>query len=110
MKHNEHRVTKLIVASFTIGVVGAVGSGTASATHTHSMKTGNGACVLLAQNGGEKDVTLPHADGADNRRHPLHVNVHLGTPGADGHIDIGVAGSSSDPCDDHGDPIDYLND
>ena len=31
-----------------------------------------------------------------NRRHPLHVLVHLGVPGADG--DIAVMGSAQDPC------------
>jgi hypothetical protein len=110
MKHNEQRLKKVIVAAFTVGSIGFFGAGTASATHTHSKLTGNGSCVLLAQNGGEKDVTLPHADGPDNRRHPLHLNVHLGTPGADGHIEIGVAGTPSDPCYDGGNPIDYLND
>jgi hypothetical protein len=66
--------------------------------------------VLLAQNGGEKDVILPNTTGPENRRHPLHVNVHLGEPGAGGHIQIGVAGMTSDPCYDDGNPIDYLND
>lgn len=55
----------------------------ASASHTHVRMTGNGACVILAANGGEHDVQLPHADEfAENRRHPLHVNVHLGEPGS----------------------------
>jgi hypothetical protein len=32
-------------------------------------------------------VQLPHAeDYAANRRHPLHVNVHLGRPGQVGQI------------------------
>jgi len=31
-----------------------------------------------------------------NRRHPLHVLVHLGVPGADG--SIAVLGSAQDPC------------
>lgn len=110
MKHNGHKVKVTIAAAFTIGTIGMFGSGTASATHTHSMKTGNGSCVLLAHNGGEKNVSLPHATGAENRRHPLHVNVHLGEPGAGGHIEIGVAGSTSDPCYDGGNPIDYVND
>ena len=79
-------------------------------THTHSKATGNGSCVLLAPNGGEKGVILPNATGSETRRHPLHVNVHLGEPGAGGHIQIGVAGSTSDPCYDDGNPIDYLND
>jgi hypothetical protein len=111
MKHNGQTLKRTIAAAFTMGTIGLFGAGTASATHTHSMETGNGSCVLLAQNGGEKDVTLPHATGADNRRHPLHVNVHLGEPGAGGHIKIGVAGvEGSDPCYDDGSPIDYLND
>jgi hypothetical protein len=110
MTHNGHKVKLTIAAAVTMGSIGLFGSGTASATHTHSMETGNGSCVLLAQNGGEKDVTLPHATGAENRRHPLHVNVHLGEPGAGGHIEIGVAGTASDPCYDDGSPIDYLND
>lgn len=66
----------------------------ASASHTHVMQTGNGSCVVLAANGGEKRVQLPHAGGAENRRHPLHVNVHLGEPGTRNGVPvIWVAGS-----------------
>jgi hypothetical protein len=104
MKHNRQTPKKMIAVAFTVGTVGLFGAGTAKATHTHSMETGNGSCVLLAQNGGEDDVTLPHADGPDNRRHPLHVNVHLGAPGRSGKI--GVQGTTSDPCLGG----DYLND
>jgi hypothetical protein len=104
MKHNGHGVLRTIAAAVTVGTVSLFGAGTVSATHTHSMETGNGSCVLLAQNGGEDDVTLPHADGPDNRRHPLHVNVHLGAPGRSGKI--GVQGTGSDPCLGG----DYLND
>lgn len=110
MKHNGQAARMTIAAAFTVGTIGLFGAGTASATHTHSIETGNGSCVLLAQNGGEKDVSLPHATGAANRRHPLHVNVHLGEPGAGEHINIGVQGTISDPCYDNGNPIDYLND
>jgi len=53
---------------------------------------------------------LPNAEGVEGRRHPLHVNVHLGEPGAGDHIEIGVAGSGTDPCYDGGASIDYLND
>jgi hypothetical protein len=57
----------------------------ASASHSHVRLLGNGNCVVLAPEGGEVDVQLPHADGyAENRRHPLHVNVHLGAAGARG--------------------------
>lgn len=49
--------------------------------HDHVRMTGNGSCVILAQNGGEKDVVLPHAESYDvGKQHPLHVNVHLGAP------------------------------
>lgn len=70
----------------------------ALATHTHVMRTGNGSCVILAQNGGEKDVVLPHSGS-----HPLHSNVHLGQHGTR-HGDIAVKGPS-DGCD-----TEYLND
>ena len=80
--------------------------GTAGAAHVHSMQTGSGACVLLAQDGGEKNVHLPFAVGAENRQHPLHVLVHLGEPGMGGHIAIGVAGTGTDPCIGTGD---YVN-
>jgi hypothetical protein len=67
----------------------------AFADHTHVMATGNGRCVVLAPDGGEKYVELPHADEfAENRRHPLHVNVHLGEPGS--HGGIWVHGSAGD--------------
>jgi hypothetical protein len=97
-KHNGHKAKIAIAATLAAGVIAVVGAGSASATHTHSLQTGNGSCVLLARNGGEKNVTLPHATGPGDRRHPLHVNVHLGEPGAGDHIEIGVAGTASDPC------------
>jgi len=81
-----------------MSMVGLFGAGTASADHTHSMKTGNGSCVLLAQNGDEDGVVLPSVvgdvDGA--RSHPLHVL--LGEPGDGDHINIGVKGKASDSC------------
>jgi hypothetical protein len=59
----------------------------AAADHTHFRVVGNGECVLLAPDGGEKDVQLPHADEYPaNRQHPLHVNVHLGRPGEVGQV------------------------
>ncbi len=80
----------------------------ASATHTHVRMTGNGACVVLAPNGGESGVQLPHADEfAENRRHPLHVNVHLGRPGArHGEPVVWVRGSAGDLANCDG----YVND
>ena len=89
---------KLIVGTF-VAVSGILaGAGVAGASHVHSLETGSGSCVLLAQDGGEKQVKLPFATGAENRLHPLHVLVHLGEPGMGGHITIGVAGTASDPC------------
>ena len=90
------RATRVIGAAAVMVGVLTVGGGSAYGDHVHSVETGNGSCVLLAQNGGEKYVELPFATGAENRRHPLHVLVHLGEPGQ--HITIGVAGTASDPC------------
>ncbi len=80
----------------------------ASASHTHVRMTGNGACVILAANGGEHDVQLPHAEEfAENRRHPLHVNVHLGEPGSRrGEAVVWVQGSAGDLANCDG----YVND
>jgi hypothetical protein len=59
----------------------------AAADHTHFRVVGDGECVLLAPDGGEKYVQLPNADAyPPNRQHPLHVNVHLGQPGQVGQI------------------------
>ena len=71
--------------------------------HLHSVQTGNGACVVLAQNGGERVVTLPeesfqntsYVAGMPNP-HPIHVHVHLGAAG--GPLEIGVYGTATDPC------------
>ena len=70
----------------------------ARADHTHVLLLGNGECVTLAAEGGEKDVQMPHADEfAENRQHPLHVNVHLGEPGTRGDTPvIFVQGSPED--------------
>jgi hypothetical protein len=91
------RATKVISAAAVVVGVLTVGGGTAYADHVHSVETGNGSCVLLAENGGEKYVQLPFATGfPENRQHPLHVLVHLGEAGQ--HITIGVAGTATDPC------------
>ena len=102
-----------LVAAITAAML--VGSaGVARADHTHVLILPNGSCAILAANGNEKYQILPavlfannpNADADDtagglenlpmNRRHPLHVLVHLGVPGADG--DIAVMGSAEDPC------------
>jgi hypothetical protein len=71
--------------------------------HLHSVKTGSGACVVLAQNGGERMVTLPVASFQNTTEptttanpHPIHVHVHRGSAGEQ--LDIGVYGTASDPC------------
>lgn len=94
-----------MVAILTLGVA------TATATHTHVRALGNGHCVILAPDGGEHDVQLPEAvfDGnpnvtldyattASNRRHPLHVLVHLGTAGMESVWVLGSAGDLAN-CD-----------
>jgi hypothetical protein len=98
------------------------GASAARADHMHVLILPNGNCAILAAKGNEKYQILPDvlfannpnvdaddaAGGLDglplNRRHPLHVLVHLGVPGADG--DIAVMGSAQDPCAATGD---YVN-
>ena len=66
----------------------------AAADHTHFRVLGNGQCVLLAPDGGEKDVQLPNAEEfPTNRQHPLHVNVHLGVPGQVGQVFVAYPSS-----------------
>jgi hypothetical protein len=103
-------------------VVLLAGASVAGADHTHVLILPNGKCAILAAKGNEKYQILPdvlfsnnpNVDADDaagglaglppNRRHPLHVLVHLGVPGADG--DIAVMGSAQDPCAATGD---YVN-
>jgi hypothetical protein len=76
----------LLVPPFVLGAL-VVAATPAAADHTHFRVVGSGQCVLLAPDGGEKYVQLPHADAyPPNRQHPLHVNVHLGQPGEVGEI------------------------
>ena len=97
---------KMVIAA-GVATAAALGAATpASADHIHSMEVQEGVCVLLAAGGGEKYVMLPFADELpENRRHPLHVLVHLGQPGQN--FNIGVYGTPSDPCLLTGE---YLND
>ncbi|MGQ0848928.1 MAG: hypothetical protein ACT4OP_07385 [Actinomycetota bacterium] len=87
------RTTVLVALLSSLALAGSAAP--AAADHTHVRMTGNGACVILAADGGEKYVSLPHADTfAENRQHPLHVNVHLGEAGVRrGETVIWVAGS-----------------
>jgi hypothetical protein len=79
--------TAVVAAAVPLLLV--LGSGPASADHVHFRYLGNGQCVLLAPDGGEQEVQLPQATGPENRRHPIHVNVHLGRPGEVGQIPEG---------------------
>src|SRR5919106_1565047 len=105
-------VRRGLIAAMIAALV--LGRGVARADHTHVLILPNGNCAILAADGNEKYLILPpvlfannpNADADDaaggleslplNRRHPLHVLVHLGVPGADG--DIAVMGSARDPC------------
>ena len=77
-----------IVAIASLPLAGLfLGVPAAHADHTHFRVLGSGECVLLAPDGGEKYVQMPHADEfAANRQHPLHVNVHFGQPAEVGQI------------------------
>jgi hypothetical protein len=77
-----HRRTRIALTTAALGpaLILAVAA-PAAADHVHFRVLGNGQCVLLAPDGGEQQVQLPHAEGPENRRHPLHVNVHLGQAG-----------------------------
>jgi hypothetical protein len=104
---------RLLVAGMAAGIMLAAAS-VARADHTHVLILPNGKCAILAAAGNEKYLILPsvlfnnnpNVDADDaagglgnlplNRRHPLHVLVHLGVPGADG--DVAVMGSAQDPC------------
>lgn len=86
----------------TVLIAGAVFTATAlpaAASHTHVRAVGTeGGCVVLAEGSGEADVQLPGYDGfTENRRHPLHVKVHLGVAGVrDGAPVVWVKGSEGD--------------
>jgi hypothetical protein len=76
---------------------------TAVGNHLHSVQTGNGSCVVLAQMGAERFVTLPEESFQNTTEptttanpHPLHVHVHRGAAGDP--LDIGVYGTATDPC------------
>ena len=105
---------RVVVAGIAAAFVLLAGATTAAADHTHVLILPNGTCAILAAEGNEKYLILPsvlfannpNVDADDaaggleglplNRRHPLHVLVHLGVPGADG--DVAVLGSPQDPC------------
>ena len=80
-----HRRTRIALTTAALGpaLILAVAA-PAAADHVHFRVLGTGQCVLLAPDGGEQHVQLPHAEGPESRRHPLHVNVHLGQAGSVG--------------------------
>jgi len=88
IRPEEATMSRRLLLVFPLAFVALVaGAIPAAADHTHFRVVGNGECVLLAPDGGEKYVQLPHADAyAPNRQHPLHVNVHLGQPGEVGDV------------------------
>lgn len=105
---NTSSIKRAAAATALAATLVAITTGAASADHVHSVRVGNGACVLIAQSGGEGEVDLPFATDAQvaaNRAHPVHLLVHLGRPGQ--RIEIGVFGTASDPCIATGD---YVND
>jgi hypothetical protein len=92
------QVRKLIAGAAAGAAIFVLAEAPAGATHVHSRQVGNGRCVLMAQKGGEKNVQLPFAtEHAANRRHPLHVLVHLGRPGERQRIGV-YDDPRSDPC------------
>ena len=95
-----------IAAATSLGLPAA-----AVGNHLHSVPTGNDSCVVLAQDGGERFLTLPEASFQNTTEptttanpHPLHVHVHRGAAGDS--LDIGVYGTATDPCVTAGE---YLN-
>ena len=107
-------MTRKLVAGTAVATAAlAMSAGAAGADHNHVVQTGNGNCVVLAQDGNEKNVELPdHLAGgySAEKRHPLHVLVHKGTPAE--HLTIAVKDSAEDPCASQLDPADehgYVN-
>ena len=94
---------RLVRPAIGAGLLLALATTPALASHTHVMAIGNGECVMLAQSGGEEDVELPlsvfdHNPNVDiaptaGRLHPLHVLVHQGVPGE--HNQLAVAGTAA---------------
>jgi len=88
------RIKQAAIVAGLACAVPLAGAGAAQASHTHAKVVGNGQCVVLAENAGEEDATLPAAvfqhnpnvtvAPASGRNHPLHVLVHKGTPGESG--------------------------
>ena len=74
--------TRFPAALIAATVLSLLFIGPVAAGHSHVRELGNGSCVILAPDAGEESVRLPFASGAADRRHPLHVLVHLGPAGS----------------------------
>jgi hypothetical protein len=93
------RTTRIATTALLSGVALVLTALPASADHAHVRAVGgDGRCVILAEGSGEGHVQLPGYDHLpENRRHPLHVKVHLGQPGMrDGEPVVWVKGSPED--------------
>lgn len=102
---------RLLMLFGAAAAAAALAPAAARANHLHVIQVGNGACVIVAQNGNERYVTLPAASFNNTTEptttanpHPLHVHVHRGQPGEV--LTIAVYGSAQDPCAASGN---YLN-
>ena len=92
-----------IAITLSITAAALLAPAAAQANHLHVRVLGNGSCVILAQHGNERYVTLPEAAFNNTTEptttanpHPLHVHVHRGQPGEV--QTIAVYGSAADPC------------
>jgi hypothetical protein len=83
---------QFLAALFLVTVLILTLAATALGSHVHVLVLGNGECVILAEDGGERWVTLPESvfannpnvvdvEYAGNRQHPLHVLVHIAEAG-----------------------------
>ena len=92
-----------IAITLSVTAVALLAPAAAQANHLHVLVLGNGSCVILAQQGNERYVTLPEASFNNTveptttaNPHPLHVHMHRGQPGEV--QTIAVYGSPADPC------------
>lgn len=92
------RIHRALAGALLAGGMLVASAVPAAASHVHVRALGNGQCVVLASDSGEADVQLPHTEEhAADRRHPLHVKVHLGQPGTRGGQEVvWVEGSPGD--------------
>jgi hypothetical protein len=94
---------KRLTIALSLATAALLAPAVAQADHVHVLQVGNGGCVILAQDGNERYVTLPEASFENTTEptttanpHPLHVHLHRGQPGQV--QTIAVYGSAADPC------------